>query len=151
VVTEMLGDDAIISSDFGGNPPYEKDEGGRTHLLQALGWRRPTCCRDRRQSNNTDIFETLRAIADALREHFSAAGATPLYIRSAVGRAQFRARLLRAARHLRSLGLPYRIFGFDSDDERSDPVCEAADAWMKAAAAAGARFRAAPSAPHCAQ
>ena len=24
LVTEMLGDDAIISSDFGGNPPYEK-------------------------------------------------------------------------------------------------------------------------------
>jgi hypothetical protein len=24
MVTEMLGDNAIISSDFGGNPPYEK-------------------------------------------------------------------------------------------------------------------------------
>ena len=24
LVTEMLGDDAIISSDFGGNPPYAK-------------------------------------------------------------------------------------------------------------------------------
>ena len=24
LVTQMLGDDAIISSDFGGNPPYEK-------------------------------------------------------------------------------------------------------------------------------
>ena len=36
LVTEMLGDDAIISSDFGGNPPLREDEAGREHLLQAL-------------------------------------------------------------------------------------------------------------------
>ena len=32
------------------------------------------------KSNNTDIFETFRAMADALREHFSAHGPTPLYV-----------------------------------------------------------------------
>lgn len=32
------------------------------------------------KSNNTDIFETFRAIADALREHFSKHGPTPLFV-----------------------------------------------------------------------
>ena len=80
LVTEMLGDDAIISSDFGGNPPYEKmKEVARicfkhwlkqTNVLFIIGGK----------SNNTDIFETLRAMADALREHFSKHGPTPLYV-----------------------------------------------------------------------
>ncbi len=74
LVTEMLGDDAIISSDFGGNPPYEKmKEVARicfkhwlkqANVLFIIGGK----------SNNTDIFETLRAMADALREHFSRTG-----------------------------------------------------------------------------
>ena len=76
----MLGDDAIISSDFGGNPPYEKmKEVARicfkhwlkqSNVLFMIG----------RKSNNTDIFETFRAISDALREHFSRHGPTPLYV-----------------------------------------------------------------------
>jgi succinyl-CoA synthetase beta subunit len=80
LVTEMLGDDAIISSDFGGNPPYEKmKEVARicfkhwlkqANVLFIIGGK----------SNNTDIYETLRAMADALREHFSAHGPTPLYV-----------------------------------------------------------------------
>ena len=36
LVTEVLGDAAIISSDFGGNPPYEKMKAGGAHLLPAL-------------------------------------------------------------------------------------------------------------------
>ena len=80
LVTQMLGDDAIISSDFGGNPPYEKmKEVARicfkhwikqSNVLFIIGGK----------SNNTDIFETFRAMADALREHFSQHGATPLYV-----------------------------------------------------------------------
>ena len=76
----MLGDDAIISSDFGGNPPYEKmKEVARicfkhwlkqANVLFIIGGK----------SNNTDIFETFRAMADALREHFSKHGPTPLYV-----------------------------------------------------------------------
>ena len=76
----MLGDDAIISSDFGGNPPYEKmKEVARicfkhwlkqSNVLFIIGGK----------SNNTDIFETFRAMADALREHFSQHGPTPLYV-----------------------------------------------------------------------
>src|SRR5689334_6580679 len=132
LVTEMLGDDAIISSDFGGNPPYEKmKEVARicfkhwlkqTNVLFIIGGK----------SNNTDIFETFRAMADALREHFSRHGATPLYV--VIGRGG--PNLVRGMGAMRdtfdALGLPYRIFGFDSDMSEVINYAKAADAWMKA-------------------
>ena len=132
LVTEMLGDDAIISSDFGGNPPYEKmKEVARicfkhwlkqANVLFIIGGK----------SNNTDIFETLRAMADALREHFSAHGPTPLYV--VVGRGG--PNLVRGMGALRdtcdALGLPYRLFGFDSDMSEVIQFAKKVDAWMKA-------------------
>ena len=132
LVTEMLGDDAIISSDFGGNPPYEKmKEVARicfrhwlkqANVLFIIGGK----------SNNTDIFETLRAMADALREHFSAHGPTPLYV--VLGRGG--PNLVRGMGALRdtcdALGLPYRLFGFDSDMSEVIQYAKQADAWMKA-------------------
>jgi succinyl-CoA synthetase beta subunit len=131
LVTEMLGDDAIISSDFGGNPPYEKmKEVARicfrhwlkqANVLFIIGGK----------SNNTDIFETLRAMADALREHFSAHGPTPLYV--VLGRGG--PNLVRGMGALRdtcdALGLPYRLFGFDSDMSEVIQYAKQADAWMK--------------------
>ncbi|QCP47955.1 carboxylate--amine ligase [Trinickia violacea] len=132
LVSEMLGDDAIISSDFGGNPPYEKmKEVARicfkhwlkqANVLFIIGGK----------SNNTDIFETLRAMADALREHFSQHGPTPLYV--VVGRGG--PNLIRGMGAMRdtcdALGLPYSIFGFDSDISEVIHYAKAADAWMKA-------------------
>ncbi|RQP23394.1 ATP citrate lyase citrate-binding domain-containing protein [Piscinibacter terrae] len=131
LVTEMLGDDAIISSDFGGNPPYEKmKEVARicfkhwlkqSNVLFIIGGK----------SNNTDIFETLRAMADALREHFSQHGPTPLYV--VLGRGG--PNLVRGMGALRdtcdALGLPYRLFGFDSDISEVIRFAKCADAWMK--------------------
>jgi len=131
LVTEMLGDAAIISSDFGGNPPYEKmKEVARicfkhwlrqANVLFVIGGK----------SNNTDIHETLRAIGDALREHFSAHGPTPLYV--VVGRGG--PNLVRGMAALRDtcdqLGLPYRLFGFDSDISQVIEYARQADAWMK--------------------
>lgn len=131
LVTEMLGDDAIISSDFGGNPPYEKmKEVARicfkhwlkqANVLFIIGGK----------SNNTDIFETLRAIADALREHFSIHGPTPLYV--VLGRGG--PNLVRGMGVLRdacdALNLPYRLFGFDSDISEVIQFAKQADAWMK--------------------
>src|SRR5215831_6492091 len=77
LVTEMLGDDAIISSDFGGNPPYGKMKAvaevcfkhwlSQANVLFVIGGK----------SNNTDIYESFRAIADALRAHVSKCGLTP--------------------------------------------------------------------------
>ena len=132
LVTQLLGDDAIISSDFGGNPPYGKmKEVARicfkhwlkqTNVLFIIGGK----------SNNTDIFETFRAMADALREHFSRHGATPLYV--VIGRGG--PNLVRGMGAMRdtfaALGLPYRMFGFDSDMSEVINYAKAADAWMKA-------------------
>jgi succinyl-CoA synthetase beta subunit len=131
LVTQMLGDDAIISSDFGGNPPYEKmKEVARicfkhwlkqSNVLFLIGGK----------SNNTDIFETFRAIADALREHISRQGPTPLYVVAGRGGPN----LVRGMAALRdtceALGLPYRFFGFDSDMSEVIAYARAADMWMK--------------------
>jgi succinyl-CoA synthetase beta subunit len=131
LVTELLGDDAIISSDFGGNPPYEKMKEvasicfkhwlKQANVLFIIGGK----------SNNTDIFETFRAMADALREHFSKHGATPLYV--VIGRGG--PNLVRGMGAMRdtfdALGLPYRMFGFDSDMSEVISYAQAVDAWMK--------------------
>lgn len=131
LVTEMLGDDAIISSDFGGNPPYEKmKEVARicfkhwirqSNVLFIIGGK----------SNNTDIFETFRAMADALREHFSRHGPTPLYV--VIGRGG--PNLVRGFGAMRdtldALGLPYRFFGFDSDMSEVVLHAKQVDTWMK--------------------
>src|ERR1700730_2536126 len=131
LVTEMLGDQAIISSDFGGNPPYEKmKEVGRicfTHWLQQsnvlfiIGGK----------SNNTDIDETFRAMADALREHFSQHGPTPLYV--VIGRGG--PNLVRGMGAMRdtmdALSIPYRIFGFDSDMSEVVLYARQVDSWMQ--------------------
>ncbi|HIJ63984.1 MAG TPA: carboxylate--amine ligase [Rhodospirillaceae bacterium] len=132
LVTEMLGDDAIISTDFGGNPPYEKMREvaatcfrhwlRQANVLFIIGGK----------SNNTDIFETFRAMADALRDHFSRQGPTPLFV--VVGRGG--PNLVRGMGALRdtleALGLPYRFFGFDSDMSEVIRYAQRADAWMKA-------------------
>jgi succinyl-CoA synthetase beta subunit len=131
LVTELLGDDAIISSDFGGNPPYGKMKQvaricfkhwlRQANVLFVIGGK----------SNNTDIYETLRAIADALREHFSAHGPTPLYV--IVGRGG--PNLVRGMGAMRdtceSLGIPYRLFGFDSDISEVIQYAKRVDAWMR--------------------
>jgi len=131
LVTQMLGDDAIISSDFGGNPPYEKMKEvaqicfkhwlKQTNVLFIIGGK----------SNNTDIFETFRAMADALREHFSQLGPTPVYV--VVGRGG--PNLVRGMSAMRdtmeALGLPYRIFGFDSDMSEVVHYARKVNDWMK--------------------
>jgi hypothetical protein len=84
------------------------------------------------KSNNTDIFETFRAMADALREHFSRHGATALYV--VIGRGG--PNLVRGMGAMRdtldALGLPYRFFGFDSDMSEVVLYAKRVDAWMKA-------------------
>lgn len=132
LVTELLGDDALISTDFGGNPPYEKMRQvaaicfrhwlKQANVLFIIGGK----------SNNTDIFETFRAMADALRDHFSRLGPTPLFV--VVGRGG--PNLVRGMGAMRdtleALGLPYRFFGFDSDMSEVIRYAQQADAWMKA-------------------
>jgi succinyl-CoA synthetase beta subunit len=132
LVTEMLGDDAIISSDFGGNPPYEKMKSvanicfkhwlAQSNVLFIIGGK----------SNNTDIFETFRAMSDALREHFSKHGPSPLYVVAGRGGPN----LVRGMGVLRdtceALRIPYRIFGFDSAMSEVVEYARKVEAWMKA-------------------
>jgi succinyl-CoA synthetase beta subunit len=132
LVTEMLGDDAIISSDFGGNPPYEKMKSvaricfkhwlKQSNVLFIIGGK----------SNNTDIFETFRAMADALREHFGRQGAQPLFVVAGRGGPN----LVRGMGVLRdtceALGVPYRLFGFDSAMSEVIDYARRVDAWMRA-------------------
>ncbi len=132
LVTEVLGEAASISSDFGGNPPYEKMKAvaricyrhflAQSNVLFIIGGK----------SNNTDIHETLRAMGDALREHVSTHGPTPLYV--VVGRGG--PNLVRGfgalADTCEALGLPYRFFGFDSAISEVVNYAKKVDLWMKA-------------------
>lgn len=132
LVTEVLGEAAIISSDFGGNPPYQKMKSvaricykhwlKQSNVLFIIGGK----------SNNTDIYETFRAMADALREHFSEYGRSPLYV--VVGRGG--PNLIRGMGALvetcDALGVPYRLFGFDSAISEVVAYAKKLDAWMRA-------------------
>jgi len=132
LVTQVLGEQAIVSSDFGGNPPYEKMKRvaaicyrhflKQTNVLFIIGGK----------SNNTDILETFRGMGDALREHFSKHGPTPLYV--VVGRGG--PNLVRGMGNLAdtcdALGLPYRFFGFDSAISEVVNYAKKVDLWMQA-------------------
>ncbi len=131
LVTEFLGDDAIISSDFGGNPPYDKMRDvmriclkhwlKQSNVLFIIGGK----------ANNTDIFVTFRAMADALREYFSEHGPTPVYVVIGRGGPNL-ARGMMAFKDVCDLvGLPYRIFGFDSAMTDVVRYAQQADRWMK--------------------
>ncbi len=131
LVTEVLGDDAIISSDFGGNPPYEKMRDvaricfrhwlAQTNVLFVIGGK----------ANNTDIYTTFRGIADALREYFSDHGPTPLYVVVGRGGPNLVRGLGYFADTLNALGLPYHMFGFDSAIGEVVNFTQGVDRWMK--------------------
>ena len=131
LVTEVLGNDAIISSDFGGNPPYEKMKEvmriclkyylKQSNVLFIIGGK----------ANNTDIFVTFRAMADALREYVSEHGPTPLYVVIGRGGPQLIRGMGAFKDVLDALRLPYRIFGFDSAMTDVVNYAQAADRWMK--------------------
>jgi succinyl-CoA synthetase beta subunit len=131
LVTEVLGEAAIISSDFGGNPPYAKMKQvaricfkhwlRQTNVLFIIGGK----------SNNMDIYETFRAIGDALREHFAQHGATPLYVVVGRGGPNLVRGLGALAEICDSLGLPYRFFGFDSAISEVVNYAKDIDLWMQ--------------------
>uniref|UniRef100_UPI00272E7D6B ATP citrate lyase citrate-binding domain-containing protein n=1 Tax=Geoalkalibacter sp. TaxID=3041440 RepID=UPI00272E7D6B len=112
VTTEILGDRAILSSDFGGNPPYEKMKAiaditmrhwlRQSRVLLIIGGR----------ANNTDIFTTFKGMFDALRDNIHL---NPR-IHVVVGRGG--PRLVEGLTYARDimerLQIPYAFFGFDS-------------------------------------
>ncbi len=131
LVTELLGERATISSDFGGNPPYEKMFQisqivfkywlEQSNVLFVIGGK----------ANNTDIYETFRAIADALRGYFQLHGPVPLFV--VVGRGG--PNLVRGMAYMRdtveALGLPYMFFGHDSAMSEVVNYALKADSWMR--------------------
>jgi succinyl-CoA synthetase beta subunit len=130
LVTELLGERATISSDFGGNPPYEKMFDisrisfkywiEQSNVLFIIGGK----------ANNTDIYETFRAMADALRNHFNTVGRTPLFV--VIGRGG--PNLVRGMNYmqdtLESLNLPYKMFGHDSAMSEVVNYAMKVDEWM---------------------
>ena len=131
LVSEVLGSDAIISSDFGGNPPYEKMKEVMRICLKYFLKQSNVLFIIGGKANNTDIFVTFRAMADALRDYFSEHGSTPVYV--VVGRGG--PNLIRGMGAFKdvldALRLPYRIFGFDSAMTDVVNYAQEADRWMK--------------------
>ena len=132
LVTELLGDVGTISSDFGGNPPYEKMYEisnivykhwlAQSNVLFIIGGK----------ANNTDIYTTMRAMGDALRDYFTRHGPVPIYV--VVGRGG--PNLIRGMAYLKdildALGIPFRMFGHDSSMSGVVNYVKAIDDWMKA-------------------
>jgi len=130
LVTELLGEAGTISSDFGGNPPYEKMYQisrivykhwlAQSNVLLIIGGK----------ANNTDIYTTFRAMGDALRDYFNTRGPRPVYV--VVGRGG--PNLIRGMAYLKdvldALGLPYRMFGHDSSMSGVVNYVKAVDHWM---------------------
>ena len=131
LVTELLGESGTISSDFGGNPPYQKMFDiarivykywlRQSNVLLIIGGK----------ANNTDIYETFRAMADALRHYFRTQGPAPIYV--VVGRGG--PNLIRGLGTLKdtldSLKIPYRMFGYDSSMSGVVNYAKAIDEWME--------------------
>jgi succinyl-CoA synthetase beta subunit len=112
--TETLGSLAIFSSDFGGNPPYEKMYEisrivfkywyEKANVLLIIGGK----------ANNTDIYVTFKGIFDALRDHIALHGRKPIYTVIGRGGPNLVKGLFYGKDILDTLKLPYRVFGYDT-------------------------------------
>ncbi len=110
--TEVLGDRAIFSSDFGGNPPYQKMKEiasisykhflKQANIVQIIGGK----------ANNTDIFVTIKAMLDALRENIKLN--PDIHVVIGRGGPNVVQGMIYARDLLDSLKIPYKMFGFDS-------------------------------------
>jgi succinyl-CoA synthetase beta subunit len=131
LVTELLGDVGTISSDFGGNPPYQKMYDisrivyrhwlEQTNVLFIIGGK----------ANNTDIYTTFRAMGDALRDHFGSHGPRPLFVVVGRGGPNLISGMAYLKDILDALGVPYRMFGYDSAISEVINYAKAVDSWMR--------------------
>jgi succinyl-CoA synthetase beta subunit len=112
--TEVLSEKATISSDFGGNPPYEKMYQiaritykywlEQSNVLLIIGGK----------ANNTDIFITFKALSDALRDYTVQHGRPELYVVAGRGGPNLIKGMTYARDTLDSLNIPYKFFGYDT-------------------------------------
>ncbi len=129
--TEVLSQRTTISSDFGGNPPYEKMYQiakivykywfEQTNVLLIIGGK----------ANNTDIFVTFKAMFDALRDHVSIHGKHELYVVAGRGGPNLIKGFAYAANILNNLEIPYKFFGYDSSMLDVIQYAVDIDTWMK--------------------
>lgn len=127
--TETLGSAAIFSSDFGGNPPYEKMyEISRivfkhwmknANVLLLIGGK----------ANNTDIYVTFKGVFDALRDHFAKFEKKPIYTIIGRGGPNLIKGMFYAKDILDTLKLPYRIFGYDTSMIQVLEYAKKIDSW----------------------
>jgi succinyl-CoA synthetase beta subunit len=129
--TETLGSRAIFSSDFGGNPPYEKMYeiariAIRHHLhaanvLLVIGGK----------ANNTDIYVTFRGMFDALRDHCAEHGIPDIYVVVGRGGPNLARGMCYARDILDALGLPYTMFGHDTSMIETIEYALRVDDWWR--------------------
>jgi succinyl-CoA synthetase beta subunit len=131
--TETLGSAAMFSSDFGGNPPYEKMYEiasiafrhwlDRASVLLVIGGK----------ANNTDILVTFKGIFDALRDHVGRTGhVPPVYTVVGRGGPNVVKGMFYAKDILDGLRLPYKMFGFDTSMTLVIEHARRIDAWWRA-------------------
>jgi succinyl-CoA synthetase beta subunit len=130
--TETLGSKGIFSSDFGGNPPYEKMYEisrivfkhwyDQANVLLIIGGK----------ANNTDIYVTFKGMFDALRDHVSKHGKRPIYTVVGRGGPNLIRGLFYGKDILDRLKLPYKMFGYDSSMIGVlDYACKIDDWWAE--------------------
>jgi len=128
--TEVLSTKTTISSDFGGNPPYEKmyDIASitykywlkNTNVLLVIGGK----------ANNTDIYVTFKGIFDALRDYAAANGKPEIYVVVGRGGPNLIKGFSYAANILDNLEIPYKFFGYDSSMLEVIQYAVDIDNWM---------------------
>jgi succinyl-CoA synthetase beta subunit len=113
--TETLGTAAIFSSDFGGNPPYEKMYEIASIVFRHWIDRASVLLLIGGKANNTDIHVTFKGVFDALRDHVGRTGRVPpVYTVIGRGGPNLVKGMFYAKDILDTLRLPYRMFGFDT-------------------------------------
>ena len=128
--TEILSDKTTISSDFGGNPPYEKMYHiarivydywlEQSNVILIIGGK----------ANNTDIFVTFKAMFDALRGYFKKHGKKQVYVVAGRGGPNLIQGFAYARDILESLEIPYKFFGYDSSMVEVIQYAVDVDNWM---------------------
>jgi succinyl-CoA synthetase beta subunit len=130
--TETLGSSAMFSSDFGGNPPYEKMYEiasivfrhwlDKASVLLVIGGK----------ANNTDILVTFKGVFDALRDHVGRTGRVPpVYTVVGRGGPNLVKGMSYAKDILDGLRLPYKMFGFDTSMPVVIVYARRIDAWWR--------------------
>ncbi len=128
--TEILSEKTTISSDFGGNPPYEKMYHiarivydywlKQSNVLLIIGGK----------ANNTDIFVTFKAMFDAIRDYYNKHDKKDLYVVVGRGGPNLIQGFSYARDILESLEIPYKFFGYDSSMIEVIQYAVDIDNWM---------------------